>query len=100
MDLKYKGVNSRTGRVEWIERELACPTLPEGLVMQEWQVKQYIPFVKGIQAYIGRELTKDELHTVAWLAGYTQDTINSIMSLIKSAATCPAKLTSQKEEER
>ena len=85
MDLQYKGVNSRTGREEWIERDIARPTLPEGLVMEEWQVKQYKPFVEGIRACIGRDLTKDELNTVAWLAGYEQCTINNIMSLIKSA---------------
>lgn len=85
MDLQYKGVNSRTGRAEWIERDLVRSTLPEGLVMEEWQVKQYIPFVEGIRACIGRDLTKDELNTVAWLAGYEQGTINNIMSLIKSA---------------
>ncbi|OCZ50843.1 hypothetical protein [Dehalobacter sp. TeCB1] len=84
MDLQYKGVNSR-GRAEWIERDLARPTLPEGLVMEEWQVNQYIPFVDGIRSYIGRDLTKDELNTIAWLAGYEQSTINNIMSLIKAA---------------
>ncbi|WP_280782342.1 hypothetical protein [Paenibacillus peoriae] len=31
MDLQYKGVNSRTGRVEWIERDLAPSTRPEGI---------------------------------------------------------------------
>lgn len=85
MDLHYKGVNSRSGRKEWIERDLAPSTLPEGLVMEEWQVEQYIPFVEGIRTYIGRDLTKDELETIAWLAGYPQYTIDSIMSLIKSA---------------
>ncbi|WCF11587.1 hypothetical protein NDS46_30035 (plasmid) [Paenibacillus thiaminolyticus] len=85
MDLRYKGVNSRTGRVEWIERDLARPTRPEGLVMEEWHVEQYKPFVDGIRAYIGRDLTKDELSTIAWLAGYEQSTIDNILSLIKSA---------------
>jgi|GEM_PF-6674333 DnaJ-class molecular chaperone with C-terminal Zn finger domain len=37
--------------------------------MEEWQVNQYVPFVEGILACIGRDLTKEELNTVAWLAG-------------------------------
>ncbi|MFE0394723.1 hypothetical protein ACFW4G_03485 [Paenibacillus lactis] len=84
MDLHYIGVNSR-GRKEWAERELAAPYRPEGLVMEEWQVEQYSPFVEGIRACIGRDLTKDELSIVAWLSGYEPSTIDSIMSLIKSA---------------
>ncbi|PZM61864.1 hypothetical protein [Paenibacillus dendritiformis] len=85
MDLQYKGVNNRTGRVEWIERDLARPTRPEGLVMEEWEVEQYKPFVEGIRECIGRDLTKGELSTIAWLSGYEQSTIDSIMSLILSA---------------
>lgn len=84
MDLHYIGVNSR-GRKEWAERELAACYRPEGLIMEEWQVDQYRPFVEGIRACIGRDLTKDELSTIAWLAGYEQSTIDSVMSLIKSA---------------
>ncbi|KOR88757.1 hypothetical protein [Paenibacillus solani] len=84
MDLHYIGVNSR-GRKEWAERELAAPYRPEGLVMEEWKVEQYRPFVEGIRACIGRDLTKDELSTIAWLSGYEQSTIDSIMSLITSA---------------
>jgi len=84
MDLHYKGVNSR-GRAEWFARDLARSHCPEGLVMEEWQVKQYRPFVEGIRSCIGRDLTKDELSTIAWLAGYEQSTIDNIMSLIKSA---------------
>jgi|GEM_PF-1785411 len=84
MDLHYIGVNSR-GRKEWAERDLARSSCPDGLVMEEWQVEQYVPFVEGIRKYTGRDLTTEELGTIAWLAGYTQDTIDSIMSLIKSA---------------
>lgn len=84
MDLQFKGVNDR-GRAEWIERDLASPWRPEGLVMEEWQVEQYRPFVEGIQVCIGRDLTKDELSTIAWLAGYEQSTIDNIMSLINAA---------------
>jgi len=84
MDLHFKGVNSR-GRKEWFERDLARSFRPEGLIMEEWQVKQYIPFVEGIQVCIGRDLTKDELSTIAWLAGYEQGTIDGIMSLNKDA---------------
>ncbi|MGW8823332.1 hypothetical protein ACWGNU_14515 [Paenibacillus lautus] len=84
MDLHYIGVNSR-GRKEWAERELVAPYRPEGLVMEEWQVDQYRPFVEGIRDCIGRDLTKDELSTIAWLAGYEQSTIDSVMILIKSA---------------
>ncbi|ADO59627.1 hypothetical protein [Paenibacillus polymyxa] len=73
MDLHFKGVNDRTGRVEWIERDLARSTSPEGLIMEEWQV------------CVGRDLTKDELSTIAWLAGLEQSTIDNVMSLIKSA---------------
>lgn len=85
MNLEYKGVNSRSGRVEWIERDLVRPSRPEGLVMEEWQVKQYRPFVETIQSYIGREMTKDELSTIAWLSGYEQSAINNLLSLFKSA---------------
>lgn len=85
MDLQYKGVNNRSGRKEWIERDLASSFRPEGLVMEEWQVDQYKPFVEGVRTCIGRDLTKDELSTIAWLAGYEQSTIDNIMSLIKSA---------------
>lgn len=84
MDLHYKGVNSR-GRKEWFERDLARLHCPEGLIMEEWQVERYRPFVEGIRLCIGRDLTKDELSTIAWLAGYEQSTIDSIMSLIKSS---------------
>lgn len=85
MDLQYKGVNSRTGREEWIERDLIYSTRPEGLIMEEWQVEQYKRFVEGIRVYIGRDLTKDELSTIAWLAGYEQSTIDNVIGLIKSA---------------
>jgi len=84
MDLQYKGMNHR-GRKEWVERDLTSPTQPDGLAMEEWQVNQYVPFVEGILACIGRNLTKEELNTVAWLAGSAQSTIDNIMSLIKSA---------------
>ncbi|WP_232055689.1 cytochrome P450 [Paenibacillus alvei] len=53
--------------------------------MEEWQVEQYKPFVEGIRACIGRDLTKDELSTIAWLSGSEQSTIANIMGLIKSA---------------
>lgn len=53
--------------------------------MEEWQVEQYKPFVEGIRVFIGRDLTKDELSTIAWLAGHEQSTIDNILSLIKSA---------------
>jgi len=86
MDLKYKGVNDR-GRVEWVERDLATAYRPEGLVMEEWQVERYKPFVETVRACIGREPSKDELSTLAWLAGIDQSTIDSILSLIKSAAS-------------
>lgn len=85
MDLQYKGVNNRTGRKEWVERDLARSTRPEGLVMEEWQVEQYRPFVADIRDCIGRDLTKDELRIIAWLAGSDQSTIDIIMGLIKSA---------------
>lgn len=85
MDLHYKGINSRTGRVEWTERDLAAPIRPDGLIMEEWQVEQYRPFVEGIRACIGRDLTKEELSTIAWLAGYEKSTIASLMNIIESA---------------
>ncbi|MGG3873154.1 hypothetical protein [Brevibacillus laterosporus] len=84
MDLHYKGVNQR-GRVEWVERNLASSFRPEGLVMEEWQVKQYRQFVEGIRVCIGRDLTKDELSTIAWLAGFEQSTIDNIMGVINAA---------------
>ncbi|MCM3141278.1 hypothetical protein [Brevibacillus sp. MER 51] len=84
MDLQYKGVN-KLGRVEWIELDLASPWRPEGLVMEEWQVEQYRPFVEGIRTCIGRNLTKDELSTIAWLAGYEQSTVDNIMGIIRAA---------------
>lgn len=84
MDLQYKGINHR-GRMEWIERDLASTIQPEGLAMEEWEVQQYIPFVEGIRACIGRDLTKEELNTIAWLAGSAKSTIDNIMSLIKAA---------------
>ncbi|MBX4149538.1 hypothetical protein [Paenibacillus lautus] len=84
MDLHYIGVNSR-GRKEWAERELAAPYRQEGLIMEEWQVERYKPFVESVKDCIGRDLTKDELSTVAWLSGYEQSTIDNIMSIIKTA---------------
>lgn len=84
MDLHYIGVNSR-GRKEWAERELAAPYRPEGLIMEEWQVERYTPFVESVQVCIGRDLTKDELSTIAWLSGREPSTIDSIVSIIKSA---------------
>lgn len=50
--------------MEWIERDLASSFRPEGLIMEEWQVEQYRPFVHGIRDCIGRDLTKDELSTM------------------------------------
>lgn len=84
MDLHYKGINS-LGRAEWFERDLAAPYRPEGLIMEEWQVERYKPFVEGIRVCIGRNLSKDELSTVAWLAGLDPGTVDSVMSLIQAA---------------
>ncbi|MFA4133287.1 MULTISPECIES: hypothetical protein [unclassified Brevibacillus] len=86
MDLQYKGVNKR-GRVECIELrlDLVSSFRSEGLVMEEWQVKQYRPFVQGIRDCIGRDLTKDELSTIAWLARYEQSTVDKIMGIIRAA---------------
>ncbi|WP_199615571.1 hypothetical protein [Paenibacillus alkalitolerans] len=85
MKLQYKGVNNRSGRVEWVELDLASPFHPEGVVMEEWHVNQYRTFVEGIQSCIGRDLTKEELKTVQWLAGYEKSTTSKIMGIIKSA---------------
>ncbi|MED1801758.1 hypothetical protein [Brevibacillus porteri] len=71
--------------MEWIERDLASSFRPEGLVMEEWQVEQYRPFVHGIRECIGRDLTKDELSTIAWLAGSEQSTVDKIMGVIRAA---------------
>ncbi|OUQ87512.1 hypothetical protein B5G50_15480 [Brevibacillus brevis] len=88
MDLQYKAVNKR-GRVEWIEieieLELVSSLRPEGLIIEEWQVKQYRPFVHGIRDCIGRDLTEDELSTIAWLATYEQSTVDKIMGVIRAA---------------
>jgi hypothetical protein len=84
MDLQYKGINSR-GRAEWLVVDLARPYRPDGLLMEEWQLEQYKRFLGSTQDCIGRELTKEELDTVAWLSGSDPCTIDSCMSIIKSA---------------
>ncbi|MHA7579008.1 hypothetical protein ACX12E_01310 [Paenibacillus vandeheii] len=41
-------MNSCSGRKEWAERELARFFRPDGLVMEEWQVEQYVPFMESV----------------------------------------------------
>ncbi|MFD0717677.1 hypothetical protein [Paenibacillus sp. GCM10027626] len=84
MNLEYKGVNKH-GRVEWLEKDLVDSWYPEGRTLEEWHLRQYRPFVEGIQSTIGRELTKDELQTIHWLSGYEKSTISHIMGLITAA---------------
>ncbi|MEK3881024.1 hypothetical protein [Paenibacillus sp. FSL M7-0420] len=85
MDLQYIGVNSRSGRKEWIERELARPYRPDGMVMKKWKMEQYVPFMETIQDCIGRCPTKEEHDTIAWLSSLDPSTIDSILSIIKAA---------------
>lgn len=84
MNLQYKGVNHR-GRVEWVELDLIMPAYPKGIAMEEWQVVRYRRFVEDILPCIGRELTKDELHSVQWLSGMDECTQRHFTSIIKSA---------------
>ncbi|MNW70187.1 hypothetical protein D3C74_494040 [compost metagenome] len=53
--------------------------------MEEWQVERYKPFVEGITSCIGRDPSKEELSTIAWLTGLDPGTVDSVMSLIKAA---------------
>ncbi|MED4570978.1 hypothetical protein P9302_16060 [Brevibacillus agri] len=84
MNLQYKGVNSR-GRAEWVDLDIADSFNPEGVAMEEWVLLRYRPFVEETQAAIGRDLTKAELRTIHWLAGYDKSTIDNIMGIIKAA---------------
>lgn len=84
MNLKYKGVNDR-GRAEWVDLDLADSFHPEGVAMEEWEMLEYRPFVEGVQAMVGRDLTKAELRTILWLSGMEKSTINNIMGIIKNA---------------
>jgi len=83
MNLQYKGVNER-GRVEWVELDLADSLNPEGVVMEEWVLLRYRPFVEEIQTVIGRHLNKDELRTILWLSGFDQSTIKHIRGIIRA----------------
>jgi hypothetical protein len=84
MNLQYKGVNKR-GRVEWVELDLISAAYPEGMIVEEWQVSRYRTFVEDIQDYIGRELTKGELHSVLWLSGMDESTVRHFTGMIKAA---------------
>ncbi|PRT27746.1 hypothetical protein [Bacillus wiedmannii] len=77
MNLAYKGINKQ-GHSEWIESDL-------GEVIEEWQMIRYRSFVESLQENIGRQLTKDELRTVLWLSGFEQNSINNIISIVRSA---------------
>lgn len=48
-------------------------------------MERYIPLMDSVQACIGRSLTREEHDTIAWLSGLDGSTIDSILSLIKSA---------------
>lgn len=61
MDLQYIGVNSSSGRKEWIERELARPWRSDGMVMEEWQMERYVPFMETVLDCIGRSLQEKSM---------------------------------------
>ncbi|MEC3226096.1 hypothetical protein P9027_29705 [Bacillus thuringiensis] len=53
--------------------------------MEEWQMKRYRLFVESLQESIGRQLTKNELRTILWLAGFEQNTVNDIINIVNAA---------------
>lgn len=86
MDLQYKGMNPRTRQVEWVDRDLSSRLYPDGLTMEATQAHRYRGFVQSVKPFIGRELTKRELSTIAWLAGFEQSSMDTILNLIETAA--------------
>ncbi|MED3026267.1 MULTISPECIES: hypothetical protein [Bacillus cereus group] len=48
-------------------------------------MKRYRSFVESLQESIGRQLTKNESRTILWLAGYEQNTVNDIVSIVNAA---------------
>ncbi|TXR62604.1 hypothetical protein DM800_20195 [Bacillus sp. AY18-3] len=53
--------------------------------MSGWKMKRYRSFVESLQESIGRQLTKNESRTILWLAGYEQNTVNDIVSIVNAA---------------